>query len=338
MNNLNACLDELFEKKHLSNIAIRVGRGDEILCDLYRSTEGKIDQNTLFDMASVTKIVATTSIAFIALDKGLLSLDDKVSKYLDCPADKQDMRIFNLLTHTIGIGHKPLNVKGVNYDNVAKFILDIPLDLPIGSDVLYSCPGYIILGKILEKVFGQRLDHLFKKMVAEPLGMTASSFLPDRSMQIVNAQLEESDRGVVHDYNCKHLGGVAGNAGLFSNIADMTKYAKMLLNMGAPLFSKEIMEKAIQNYTPAMSQARGLGFVYVDDKYEQTAKMFEVGSIGHGGHTGQSIFVDVKSGLYSIILSDCTISVIKTEPDYYYYEDVKIMRELVHRALKKDLF
>lgn len=340
MKNLNACLDRYFEQNKLHNIAIRVGRGDEILCDVYRSAESDIDQHTLFDMASVTKIIATTSLAFIAIDRGLISLDDKVSKFFDCPADKQELRIFNLLTHTIGIGHKPLNLPSVNYDNVADYILTLPLDIPIGSDVLYSCPGYIILGKILEKVFGKRLDLLFKELVAEPLGMSRSSFLPDKSRQIVNSNSEEALRGVVNDYNCQHLGGVAGNAGLFSCIEDVTKYAKMLLNMGAPLFSKPILEKAVQNHTPGASQARGLGFVYVDDRYEQTDDLFEVGAIGHGGHTGQSVFVDVRSGLYAIVLSDCTISVIKAFPDidHYYYEDVKVMRRDVHKALMQDLF
>ena len=337
MKNLNAYLDSLFQEKFLHNVAIRVGKGDQILCDLYRSSEGEINQNTLFDMASVTKIVATTSVCFIALDRGLIALDDKVSKFFDCPAEKENLTVYNLMTHTIGFGHKPLDKDFINYDNVAQHILNIPLDIPIGKDVLYSCPAYILLGKILEKVFGERLDVLFKKLVAEPLGMISSSFLPDRTKQIVNSNREECYRGIVNDYNCQHLGGVAGNAGLFSNIADMTLYAKMLINKGAPIIKSETILNAAKNHTEGMTNARGIGFVYVDSDYALTGGLMPVGSIGHGGHTGQSIFVDIKSGLYCIALTDCTISVIKTEPEYYYYEKVKEVRQKMCEAIKRDL-
>lgn len=337
MKNLNAYLDSLFQDKFIHNVAVRVGKGDQILCDLYRSSEGEINQNTLFDMASVTKIVATSSLCFIAMDRGLISLSDKVSKFFDCPDDKKDWTIFHLMTHTIGIGHKPLDKDDVTYSNVADRILSIPLDVPVGSDVLYSCPGYILLGKILEKVFGERLDLLFKKLVAEPLGMNNSSFLPDRSKQIVNSNREECDRGVVNDYNCQHLGGVAGNAGLFSNVADLTLYAKMLIAKGAPIIKSETILNAAKNHTEGMSSARGIGFVYVDKDYALTGGLMPVGSVGHGGHTGQSIFVDIKSGLYCIALTDCTISVIKTEPDYYYYEKVKEVRQKMNEAIKLDL-
>ncbi len=340
MKNLNAYIEELFDKKFLNHVAVRVGIGDKILCDLYRSTDTDINKHTLFDMASVTKIVATSSLCFIAMDKGLISLSDKVSKFFPCPSDKKDLTVFHLMTHTIGMGHKPLNKDGITYDNVAEKILSIPLDIPIGSDVLYSCPAYIMLGKILEKVFGERLDVLFKKLVAEPLGMNSSSFLPDRSRQIINSNREESERGIVNDYNCQYLGGVAGNAGLFSNIEDMTLYAKMLINKGAPIIKEETLLNAAKNHTPGMTSARGIGFVYVDEGYPLTGGLMPVGSIGHGGHTGQSIFVDIKSGLYAIALTDCTISVIKSYPeiDHYYYEDVKVVRENLHRALLQDLF
>ena len=337
MKNLNACLDKYFEESFLHNVAVRVGVGDKILCDLYRSKEFDLNEHTLFDMASVTKIVATTSVCLIAIDRGLISINDKILKFFDCPEDKKDLTVFHLLTHTMGTGHKSLNKEGINYDNVQDVILNIPLDRPIGSDVFYSCPAFILLGKILEKVFGKRLDLLFKELVANPLEMNESSFLPDKSKQIVNSNREECERGVVNDYNCKYLGGVAGNAGLFSNIADMTKFAKMLINKGAPIITRETFLEAAKNHTEGMTSPRGLGFVYVDKDYPLVGNLMPVGSIGHGGHTGQSIFVDPASSLYVIALTDSTISTIKTEPDYYYYEKTKEIRIAMYNAIKKDL-
>ena len=167
--------------------------------------------------------------------------------------------------------------------------------------------------------------------------MNSTSFLPDRSKQIINANRDETEKGIVNDYNCRHLGGVAGNAGLFSNVEDMTLFAKMLINKGAPIISSNTLLYAAQNHTEGMTSNRGIGFVFVGKEYPLTGGCMPVGSIGHGGHTGQSFFADINSGLYCIALTDCTASVIKTEPDYYYYLKVKEVRQKMHEAIKADL-
>lgn len=331
MKYLEQVLDEYLNNGIVSNVFIRIGQNDKVL---YDTSRGNIDEKTLFDMASVTKIMATTSLALIAIDKGLLALDASVSSFY--PTDKP-LTIKNLLTHTIGIGHKALNKEGYTYHNIAEKILEISLDVPIGEWVLYSCPGYILLGKILEKIFGQRLDKAFDEWVAKPLGLTYTSFLPKDKNLCVNSNLEEDKRGVVNDYNCQFLGGVAGNAGLFSNIVDVTKYAACLLNSGAPLIGENTFQKAVENYTAFdKEESRGLGFVYVDEKYKQTGGLFATGSIGHCGHTGQSVFVDYKTGFYVIILSDATISTVK-KYGCEHYNEVMQMREDLHKAIKKDL-
>jgi CubicO group peptidase (beta-lactamase class C family) len=215
-------------------------------------------------------------------------------------------------------------------------VLDIPTDIPIGTDVQYSCPGFILLGKILEKIFGKRLDLCFDEMVAKPLQMPETSFLPRNKQNAVNSNLEEHLRGVVNDYNCQFLGGVAGNAGVFSNISDVTKYVRLLLDKGAPLISEETFVMAAQNYTANMSASRALGFLYVDDRYQQTGGLLPDGAIGHCGHTGQSVFVDYRSGLYVIILSDTTISTARKYGDEV-YEEVMKLREDLHAAIRQDL-
>lgn len=336
MKNTDFCINKYMTEGHLSNIAIRVGKGDEALFDLYKSKDKTIDETTLFDMASVTKIIVTTTLSFIAKDKGLLSFDTPVSAFFPVPEDKKEMTVKNLLTHTMGIGHKPLNNSSTTYENVWEAVLNIPSDKKIGTEVLYSCPGFILLGKIVEKVFGKRLDEAFYELVKKPLELNDTSFLPDKEKNLVNSNVKDEEKSIVNDMNCRHLGCVAGNAGLFSNITDVTKYVKMLLDYGAPIIKRETFGEAIKNYTKEMSASRGLGFLYVDERYNQTGKLFPVGSIGHCGHTGQSVFVNIKSGLYVIILSDATISTVKK----YGYEDYSIvmkMREDIHNAIKADI-
>ena len=330
MEHLNRVLDELTRSKLVSNIAVRVGRGEVVLSDSFR---GKVDELTLFDIASVTKVMATTTLALIALDKGILSLDDRVDKFYKT---EKNITIYNLLTHTIGIGYKLLTEDGVTCENIADKILSIPSDIEIGADVRYSCPAFILLGKILEFVFAKPLNIAFDELVAKPLELTDTTFLPHVSDNIVNANLDPNLIGVVNDYNANFLGGVAGNAGIFSNLKDITKYAKLLLNRGAPLFDEDIFSLAAANHTANMSASRGLGFLYVDKRYSQAYGLFEDGAIGHCGHTGQSIFVDYRTGLDAIILSDATVSTIKKYGEERYGEVMK-MRSLIHNAIKLDL-
>ena len=336
MNKLQECLDLYFKQGDVNNIAVRVGDREKVFHEVYRYDKKPIDSFTLFDMASVTKIMSTTTLALIAIDKNLFGVEDKVSRYFSVPDDKKNLAMKNLLTHTMGIGYKYLYADGVNYDNIQNHILTIPSDIEIGTNVLYSCPGYILLGKIIEKVFDAGLDELFIEKVAKPLGMENTSFLPSKDNSFVNANQKEKECGTVNDENCAFLGGVAGNAGLFSDMKDVCKYVKMLLNYGTPLISRKTFSEAIKNHTPSMSASRGLGFLYVDEKYKQTGKLFPKGSIGHCGHTGQSIFADLNSGLYTIILSDAT----KTVTDKYGYGSygkVMKMREDIHNAIYEDL-
>ncbi len=332
---LEQLLDSLIINEEAENIAVCVGIGDQIITEIYKSKNTPIDEFTKFDMASISKVLATTSIALIALDRGLINLNDSVSKYFDCPEDKKAITVKHLLTHTIGIGYKNLYIDGNNYDNIAEYILNIPSDIPIGSNVLYSCPGFILLAKLLEKVFEKPLDILLREMVAEPLGMNDTAYLP-KGGTFVNSRTAPNDLGIVADRNCEFLGKVTGNAGVFSNMHDMKLFALAILSSMDKLISKDTFDMAVQNYTEGMLESRGLGFMIVDEKYTQTGKLFPSGSIGHCGHTGQSIFVDLKSGLYVIILSDMTISNLRKYKQER-YPDVTVNREKIHNAIFDDM-
>lgn len=336
MKNTKLCIKNYMDDGHLCNIALRIGKGNLVLADIFESTTKKPSSTTLFDMASVTKIMATSLICLIAIDTKKIVLDNSVGNYFNVSEEKKQITIKDLLVHTMGIGYKLLLLEGCNYDNVQDFILNIPSDIQVGSDTLYSCPGYILLGKILEKIYGKRLDELFVELIAKPLNMHRSCFCPDKNNEFVNSNLSEDEIGIVNDYNCKFLGGVSGNAGLFSCVEDVNKYVDMLLNFGYPLIKRETFEMATKNYTEPLSESRALGFLYVDEKYTQTGNLFVKGSIGHCGHTGQSVFVDTQSGLYVIILSDATVSVAK-KYGAVKYDIVMKMRKDIHNAIKKDL-
>ena len=166
--------------------------------------------------------------------------------------------------------------------------------------------------------------------------MTATSYLPKELKNVVLSSMDKSDIGVVNDYNCRHLGGVAGNAGVFSNVKDLSLFIKNLLNGGGDLFSESTLNLAAQNHTHGMSESRGLGFVYNDEKYFRTGNFFPEGSIGHGGWTGQSVFTDLKSGLYAIILTDATLSTEKK----FGVPQSDIVFEMIknlHNCLKNDI-
>lgn len=340
MSALDNCINKLISSKVLTNAAIRAGKGREILIDSYFShTDYELCEKTLFDMASVTKIMSTTALALIAFDKGLLSASDKVSGFYDVPNDKKDLTVENLMCHAMGMGHKNLCADGVNYGNIAEYILSIPCDVKIGAEYLYSCPGFILLGKILEKVFGERLDVLFEKYVAVPLGMTDTGYLPNAESSRFAPCNFRGEKYRVNDYNCDYLGGVAGNAGVFSNIADMTLFVQMLLAKGSPIIESKTFEQAVKKHSKeSFSESRALGFLYVDKKYTQTGKLFPKGSFGHCGHTGQSVFVHPESGLYAIVLTDATATLARASGDLSYdYGIVCDMRKQIHNAIAEDI-
>jgi len=326
-------MQELLAEKRVSNLIIRIGRGEEILGD-FAVAEGKLpNEYTLFDMASVTKIVVTTTLLLMAVDEGKIRLTDTVGQYCNAPEDRKAITIRQLMTHTWGVGYNYLNTKQYSYENIAEYILQIPQTANPGSAVQYSCPGFILLGKILEGIYGKDLQTLFAERVAKPLQMTHSGYLPTDANSITS---NIDGKIAVNDHNCRNLGGIAGNAGLFSCLADLTRFVGMLRREGAPLISAKLFREACRNQTEALNAARGLGYLYVDERYEQTGRLFPVGSIGHCGHTGQSVFLDGNSGFYVIILSDATLC---TQKKYgaVHYEEVMQMRAELHNAIWEDL-
>lgn len=279
-------------------------------------TKEAVTENTLYDMASCTKILSTTAVAFRFIDMGKLALYDSISRFVDVPEDKKDIEIRHLLTHTSGIrSHFLLEKEGKSLEDVASTVLSIPLSTPTGTKVEYSCMGYILLGKILEKIGGKPLDVLAEELVFKPLGMYDTCYRPlDKGYTDIATteycnSLGKYKKGIVHDENACFLGGVSANAGVFSTAADVARFATMLSNGGKldgkQFISPSLLELARTDLTPTLGEGRGLGFVVKQQgTLSAMGDLYPGGSFGHNGYTGTSMYIHGKTGLFVVILAN----------------------------------
>lgn len=300
--------------------AVAVGVGHKVFVRKffgYRQIKPAVSdttEETLFDIASLSKLVATSMIALKFIDSGKLLLNDKISSFLDYAGNYGDCEIRNLMTHTSGMPPwLPLFNMIHDDGNAIRTILDSDRCCETGNEVSYSCMGYIVLGHILEFVGGESLDKLARKYVFEPLDMKSTCYNP--SADAVTAATElyshsgEWATGHVHDENAYFLGGVSGNAGVFATLDDMISFAKMCSAKGvAPngdnFLSKEIFDLAVRNHTPDKSESRGLGFQIKGTQGFPCGEMLSSGSYGHTGFTGTSLYVDCETGLWSVLLTN----------------------------------
>lgn len=296
-------------------------------------------EDTLFDMASLTKVLSTTMVALRFIEEGRLLLTDPLSRFFTAaelegaPEGRADATVFRLMTHSSGITPHialwnlvPHELVGTpDFDSaVAKTILRSVPFCNVGEQVHYSCMGYILLQKILERISRKPLDVLAKEYVFAPLGMTATGYLPygsNLNKPDCNAAATEFSsihqyyiRGHVHDENAHFLGGISGNAGVFSNLSDMITFAQMLSLRGempasvgsGRYLSRRMFELAVQDYTLGMNESRGLGLQLRPPLPALSAAgdLFAYGSYGHTGFTGTSLYVDAETGVWAVLLTN----------------------------------
>lgn len=317
-------VEELFnqglENKIYSAGSIVVGKGDEILFQKaggtvsYDEGAAPVTLQTKFDMASCSKVLGTTFVAFHMIENGMLCLEDTLGELLDnVPEDKKYISIKQLMTHTSGI---PAEIwlwkEAGSPENALDCILNTPLAYKTGTDVQYSCMGFITLAKIMEKISGKNLYQMAKEWTFDPLGMNNTEYRgtdpskPDLSIAYTELKTHCYDGvpGIVHDENARFLGGISGNAGLFSTAEDVAKFCSMIARKGEPIISKRMMEIAARNYTPGLDENRGLGFQLSGPSATFFGDLFGDTGIGHTGYTGTSIAVDPESGLYVVYLTN----------------------------------
>ncbi len=268
--------------------------------------------DTIFDLASLTKVVATTTAVMQLVQKGEVRVNDPVAKYLPEFADngKADITVRNLLTHFSGLREDfdldpPWQGReaGLRLAFVEKPIY------PPGSRFLYSDTNFITLAALVERVTGTTLDQYCAKHIFAPLRMTHTRFLPPVAWRPKIAPTEYDEqgkmlRGVVHDPRARRMGGVAGHAGLFSTADDLSKFASALLR-GSPILAREMVVKMTMPQQPPTAQVlRGFGWDIDSPFSSNRGDLLPVGSFGHTGFTGTSLWIDPTTQTYIILLTN----------------------------------
>ena len=275
--------------------------------------------DTIFDMASMTKVVATTTAVMQLVEQGKIVLSAPVSEYW--PEFKQNgkelVTIRELMTHYSGLPPDlPLKPVWTGYDTAMQMIIAAQLDAPPGTRYIYSDVNFETLGEIVRRVSGETLDVYCAEHIFKPLGMKDTLFRPPASLRnrIAPTQYEHGSSGpvlwgVVHDPTSRFMGGVAGHAGLFSTADDISIFAQMLLNggtyNGARILSPLSIEKMTEPQTPPDKMVlRGLGWDIDSPFASNRGELFDVGSFGHTGYTGTSLWVDPITNTYVILLTN----------------------------------
>jgi uncharacterized protein YbbC (DUF1343 family)/CubicO group peptidase (beta-lactamase class C family) len=273
--------------------------------------------DTIFDCASLTKVVATTSALMKLFEEGKFRLNDPLTDYLPAfQGGKSPITIRNLLTHFSGL--RPdldLEPAWSGYETGVKLAFAEKSTAPPGARFVYSDINFILLGELVRKLSGEMLNVYAQHAVFEPLGMKDTMFLPPASLRPRIAPTESVPkgapplRGVVHDETTRYMGGVAGHAGLFSTADDLARFCEMVLGRGEShgvrVFSPLTIEKFTTPQTPPdQGILRGLGWD-IDSPYAgNRGELFPLGSFGHTGFTGTSIWIDPSTRTYVILLTN----------------------------------
>ncbi len=293
--------------------AAAVGCKDELLavgCAGTLCVDGpKVNLETRYDMASLSKVLGPTMIALKMIENGQLALYDTLGDFLpDAPEDKKEITILQLMTHTAGFNPSFwLENLCESPDEVLKVLMERPLDYAPGGGPAYSCMGYITLAKILEKISGKPLDGLADEMVFGPLGMIHTGYCPkgdNIAATEVSPVTGKAWVGIVHDENARFQNGVSGNAGVFSDLGDMIRFCQMLACGGKDYLTSAMLTKAIRNYTPGKDVHRGLGFHLAGTECNYLGDLMPDCSFGHTGFTGTSIGIDPTTGYFVILLTN----------------------------------
>ncbi|MBK8249536.1 MAG: serine hydrolase [Gemmatimonadetes bacterium] len=274
-----------------------------------------VDAGTMWDLASLTKVVGLTSALMQLVASGRVDLDAPVQRYVpDFVGDgKERVRVSDLLTHSSGLpAWRPLYKESETRDAAIRLVLGTPLEVPTGTRMVYSDLGAIVLGQVVERVSGQSFDSYLQRELFGPLGMRHTMFRPPQGMRghIAPTELDPWRQrhllGEVHDENAARLDGVSSHAGLFSSAADLARFARMLLGHGT-FEGRQVLDSAtIARFTRPWNRSispRGLGWETATGSNSGGRKL-SARAFGHTGFTGTSIWVDPDKDLFVILLTN----------------------------------
>lgn len=267
---------------------------------------------SIYDLASLTKVIGTTTAAMVLFDQGKLNLDAKVSTYI--PQFVGGMRdlvtVRMLLTHTAGLPPgRDVWRKHVSPAEAKEMVLTTKLQYKPGSGTTYSDLGADILGWVVEGAAAEPLDTFLASHVFGPLGMHNTGFKPADSLRYRIAPTEVFPprgyplRGEVHDENAYALGGIVGHAGLFSTAGDLAIFAQMMLNRGEYNGTRIIADSTVKLFTGRATKTRALGWEVADGQHG-AGDYFDEHAFGHTGYTGTSIWIDPDREMFVVLLTN----------------------------------
>lgn len=311
-----------------------------------------MERDTIFDLASLTKPLITALLVGFLYHYGEIKLEDTITRYLPefKSKEKSAITITQLLIHSSGLPDwRPLYFFGNNINDYLKYLDSIKLEYQPGTRVIYSCLGYIILGEIIKRITGKPLDKLAHDWITKPLNLKNTMFNPPQSLKKRIAATEEGNQcernkaasfgqdytgwrqgvvwGEVLDQNCYSLGGVSGNAGLFSTAKDIFTLAKEFLGMGI-LIPQKIHELFFKNFTPSLEEHRSIGWQLASTPASSAGPALHPSSIGHDGFTGTSLWIDPFHKFIFILLTN------RHHPTYQEREFKSIRRQFHNLAMK----
>ena len=269
--------------------------------------------DTVFDLASLTKVIATTTSVMQLVERGKVRMNDPLAKYIPEFAQngKDDITVRQLLTHYSGLAPDlDLETPWEGKQTAYQLACVVPPENAPGSGFVYSDINFIMLGALVEKVSGETLDAYTAQHIFTPLKMTRTRYLPPAAWRakIAPTQYDENDkmlRGVVHDPTARRMGGVAGHAGLFGSADDLAKFAQALLDGGDGILSDEAVSKMTSpEQPPSAPVLRGFGWDIDSPFSSNRGDLLPVGSYGHTGFTGTSIWIDPTTKTYIILLTN----------------------------------
>jgi uncharacterized protein YbbC (DUF1343 family) len=277
-------------------------------------TELPMTTDTVFDMASITKPVATATSIMLLVERGQLSLGDKVASLIPefAANDKGQITIRDLLIHQSGlIADNPVSDYEQGSDEALRRICQLKLESPTGTKFIYSDVNYILLGEIIRRVSGKPVHEFSQENIFRPLGMSETGYLPSEELKKRAAPTEQRNgqwiQGEVHDPRAHLLGGVAGHAGLFSTASDLAIYAQMLLQEGEHDGVRVLSPRTVAVMTRGYKVStglRGLGWDKRTGYSINRGELLSESAFGHGGFTGTVLWIDPELELFVIFLSN----------------------------------
>jgi beta-glucosidase-like glycosyl hydrolase/CubicO group peptidase (beta-lactamase class C family) len=282
----------------------------------YDLSSPAVTSSTLFDLASLTKVVATTAAVMKLYDRGMIKLEDRVNEYLPLfqGEKKDEVTLRHLLTHTSGLpAYRAFFRCCTSPTQALDSLYATPLVASPGDSVIYSDPGMMLLGRVVEAVSGLTLDVFVRNEFFAPLRMQNTMFNP-LSKGMPSVAPTEVDtiwrrrtlQGEVHDENASLFGGVSGHAGLFSTAGDLAKFMRMLMNGGTYGGVRYLRESTVREFTEKGpdSGTRALGWDTKSAKQSSAGDLFSMKSFGHTGFTGTSIWADPERDLFVVLLTN----------------------------------